>query len=442
MNKSVFCVLILSCLASCATMEENMSNGVQPVQVEESSPIFHATLEDNTKVFVNETEEGGKKSLKVLWNANDYISIFPKTTRNKKYRFTGADGAASVDFEDVTESFGSGSPISYNIALYPYNANAYYYPADDYIHTTFPRIQAYRASSFGPDANLMVAKSNDTDLSFKNAGGYLCLQLFGSGINVRSVILNGNADESLSGPVKIGFTGPSINVQQVSGPVEEGMLEDLSVVTLTDELDDSRSLPNISFDDTDPSLLTKDIVLSAASPVELGSTSANSTIFWMAVPPLRLHNGFTVTVVDDNGRVYQKSTGNATTFERNKQIKMKAFELKPSSALAPLTKAQMGSHPVAGTGYEYNASTDQVNIYEQDGEVWARFLRIPSLTMIEIGPLPADVSAGTTVTSNVKTYMEGVQTEAKENIKLTVQSISGGIINLVSDEGTRYAIRF
>jgi hypothetical protein len=62
--------------------------------------------------------------------------------------------------------------------------------------------------------------------------------------------------------------------------------------------------------------------------------------------------------------------------------------------------------------------------------------------MYEIGPIPQDVVAGTTITTNISTYVGGNIMESQDNVELTVQSLSGGMMNLVSDEGVRYVFRF
>lgn len=370
-----------------------------------SSPVFHATTEQSagpeTKVYVDDR-------MHVLWNAGDLVSIFPKTTRNKKYRFIGQDGFSGGDFEDISSSsgtFGSGQDIPYNYAVYPYNENTNYV-FDDTIATFFPKEQYYRAGSFGLNANLMVAKSSDYDLNFKNVGGYLCLPLYGEGMSVRSIILQGNNGETLSGPVKVSFG--------------EG------------------NIPAMKFDTGKPSDLDTKITLKTSDPVALGSSAADSVVFWIVVPPTTFTGGFTVTVIDSQGGEHVKSTTKLKKIERNKQTLMRAFEIAPE----PLAPASAGIHSLSGDVYEYDKTTDQVNIYEVGDNAWVRFLLIPTLTMYEIGPIPLDATAGSSFTADVTTYVEGVETGTVENCLLTVQYIEDGMMSLVSDEGDRYVFRF
>ena len=400
-------LFILGGVDSCKVSEEILLPVAEDIPVAEdvSSPIYHATIEQtdepHTKVFVD-------NALHVLWNSGDLLTIFPKLSRNKPYRFTGIEGASGGDFEEFEEvnpSYGTGSTIGYSYGVYPYNINTDYV-FDDKIRTVFPQEQVYRSGSFGQNANLMVAKSDTYDLSFKNVGAYLCLMIYGSGFSVRSIILKGNGGETLSGPVMVSFGEDNI--------------------------------PSMVFDAESPLGLSSEIVLKTSSPVALRDSEADATMFWIVVPPVELPGGFTVTVIDSEGGIHEKKTTSPVTFERNKQTVKKAFELveETPASLSP------GIYPLSGENYVFNKTTDQMNVYEAEGNAWARFLLIPSLTMYEIGPIPVDATAGTTFPSTVSTFVAGVETETIENCNLTVQYISSGIMSLVSDEGVRYVFRF
>lgn len=394
----LLCAGLLSC-----KMSEEREEAEAPAQVTPSRQVFYATTEGaDTKVYTD-------ANLHVLWNKDDLVTIFQKTTLNEQFKFRGNDGDNSGYFDLVPQGFGTGNSLDFNYSVYPYNGNtAYHFGSPDYIQTDFPRVQTYRANSFGPNSNLMIAKSATANLSFKNVGGYLCLKLYGEGYSVRSIVLTGNNGETLSGPVKITLDGNNI--------------------------------PSLEFDTTNPEALSKELVLTTPSPVALGASAAEAVTFWMVVPPITFSGGFTVRVIDSQGGTHVQSTSKNIEIERSTQYQMAAFVLT-GDVLAPYTASEMGVYPVSGSGFAFNKETDQVNLYEAEGKVWARFLRIPTLTMYEIGPIPAGVTAGTTFSSSVKTYVDGAVTESLEG-SFTVQSLAGGMLNLVSDEGSRYAIRF
>jgi hypothetical protein len=198
------------------------------------------------------------------------------------------------------------------------------------------------------------------------------------------------------------------------------------------------NIPSMAFNTGLPSELEEEIVLKASSPVSLGSSEADAVTFWMVVPPVEFPDGFTITVIDGEGGIHEKKTTKPVVIERNKQTVMKPFELVEESpdSLSP------GIYHLSGEDYVYDRTTDQMNVYEAEGNAWVRFLLIPTLTMYEVGPIPVNVAAGATITSTVSTYVAGSETETIEGCSLIVRSIEAGIMTLVSDEGVRYVFRY
>ena len=394
-------LLFMAGLISSCKMEEDELTAINSAG-RFSPAVYHATIEGTaaTKVYADE-------QLHVLWNAEDEITIFDKTTRNKKFRFLGADGATGGDFEEVSAGYGAGSELGYSYAVYPYDANTGYV-YDDIISTTFPRVQSYKAGSFGRGANLMVAKSTTTDLTFRNVGGYLCLRLYGVGFSVRSIILQGNADETLSGPVKISFG--------------------------------AQNVPSMVFDPSNTTAWKKEIVLKPDAPVALGATAETAVSFWMVLPPTTFTSGFTVTIIDSMGGVHVKKASKEFDIQRNTLLTMKAFAL---TAVEPSPVAQ-GIHFLSDGDYTFDRTTDQVNIVESGGNAWARFLlmRSSDLVMYELGPVPADAVVGTTFDAALSVFENGALTGTPREGRFIVSSLSGGMMNLVTDEGDRYVFRF
>ena len=108
----------------------------------------------------------------------------------------------------------------------------------------------------------------------------------------------------------------------------------------------------------------------------------------------------------------------------------------------PANQSPQGIHPFNGTDYAFDKTTDQVNIAEVDGNAWARFLLVPTLKMYELGPIPTTISVGTTFDATLTEYVEGVQNGTPAAGRYTVNSLSGGMMNLVSDEGNRIVVRY
>lgn len=101
----------------------------------------------------------------------------------------------------------------------------------------------------------------------------------------------------------------------------------------------------------------------------------------------------------------------------------------------------LGIRTPASSILEYDKTTDQMNLYEAEGKVWARFIRIPSLTMFEIGPIPSSATQGTRFLATTQASTGGSITSTQEQY-FTVQTISGGLMTLISDEDEQWTIRF
>ena len=90
MKNRIFLFCLLAALAVSCVKEQQ-----EVIQTITNEPEFYATIEGSnnpdTRVFVDD-------HLRVLWNADDRVSIFNRTTYNRQYRFTGADGANAGSF--------------------------------------------------------------------------------------------------------------------------------------------------------------------------------------------------------------------------------------------------------------------------------------------------------------------------------------------------------
>ena len=241
---------------------------------------FHAIIEDaSTRTFVDE-------NIRLRWTAEDLITLFEGTTRNKKYKFLGETGDNAGDFEDITTGFGSGNDVNRYYALYPYASTTKLHE-DGYITYTLPTEQTYAENSFGLGANPMVAVTedkNDYDLSFKNVCGYLRLYLYGEDVTIKSITIEGNDSEPIAG-------------KAIITPTYGGN-------------------PTIEMDAT----ATTTVTLNCGEGVAIGSTAETSTPFWIVLPPTTFANGFTLTITDTNDNEFTKSISSSVNIQRNKYL--------------------------------------------------------------------------------------------------------------------------
>ena len=283
MKRSFFFLFLAIALVSCTAQLDPMTESA-----EASSKIYAAVEgcdQPMTKVYAD-------TGLKVLWNSDDRISMFDKTTYNYQYKFLGNDGDASGEFEKLPASgFITGNNVNYYFAIYPYNKKNKLNNDGTYFTVTLPAEQTWKANSFGVGANTMVAASEDKMLLFKNVGGYLSLRLYGKGVSVSQIILQGNSGEPIAGKATVAMS--------VGGT------------------------PVTTMDNT----ATGEISLVCEPAVELGATAEQYTDFWFVVPPVTFTKGFTVMVMDSEGNQFTVTTGKSFTVVRSQLDWMNPLEV-------------------------------------------------------------------------------------------------------------------
>lgn len=266
----------------CSTEEINISS-----TKDTTNDIFYASFEDceiQSRTYLDE-------NIKLLWHEDDRISLF-RTTLNEQFKFTGATGDNSGGFALIpSEDWVTGNETSTNYAVYPYNASIKL-TNEEIILLNMPAVQQYCVNSFGRGANTMVAASENSSnkfLPFRNLCGYLIIKLYGEDTIIKSIVLEGNNDEVLSGPA-----------------TAEAKYGYLPAITMLDEGG-------------------KSIAIDCGEGVEIGPSADTPTLFWMVVPPVTFEKGFTLTITDINDNVITKSTSRSQTIVRNEVKSMAGF---------------------------------------------------------------------------------------------------------------------
>lgn len=247
---------------------------------------FNASIEQptETKVFADE-------NLHLRWNAEDRVSIFGGTTCNQAFQFTGKTGDdAGVFSKIVTEETGDGNSIPHAVSVYPYRENTAI-SGNEVLTVNLPAVQSYAPDTFAPEANTMVAVSEDNNLLYRSVGGFLLFELYGFEVSVASITLKGNNNEHLAGEATV--TMP---------------LEGVPAVKMT--LD-----------------ATSEITLDCETPVKLGLTDKESVPFWFVIPPMSFSKGFTIVVHDYLGGTFEYSTSESISIDRNKPTRIPPMEV-------------------------------------------------------------------------------------------------------------------
>ena len=288
----VFALLAVLAVCSCQKPETK--------DVVSADKIFTATMEtmvDDASAVDTQTSLGARG--KVLWKQGDQVSLFDGSTINERYQVTDdSDGKTSATLYKVgAPGFVAGSEIPVNVAFYPYVSTAgiakksggAYLISD----IALPATQNCALESFGNGAFPMVAvtsSASDMDLRFKNVLGGLKLQLKGTAA-ITSISLTGNNNEKLCGAAAITVSNSEV-----------------PAITLSDAT-------------------AKTVTLDCGDGVQLEAETA--TVFIIALPPMTMTGGFTVTVTDSNNNQMEIKTTKSQTITRSNLLKMPAVTFAP-----------------------------------------------------------------------------------------------------------------
>ena len=290
MKKRIILQSFICLLAASCTVNEL---DVVPPPTPSEEMVFYASLESysepDTKVHINIDE-----SIKVLWDADDRISIFNMSTLNQQFGFDGETDDNGGTFHWIeNDYFGAGNDLNYICAVYPYQESTTI-SNSGVLTLNLPAEQTYREDSFGPGANTMVSVTEDNVLKFKNVGGYLVLKFYGTDVSISSITLVGHHGEKLSGeatwkPV-IGATPENITMTATTGT---------------------------------------SVTLKCDTPVVLGE---EPTVFWIVVPPTLFTEGFRLIVTDPDGNSFIKDTNKELSIVRNSVLRVAPIQVSMNSA--------------------------------------------------------------------------------------------------------------
>lgn len=382
--------LLLPLAAACQQGENEAPEAPAPkgpLSVEASVEVPEGY--QDTKVFMDADAH-------IFWNAGDQISFFPKTTQNCAFTFQGTDGSKSGSFSAIYPEDDTAQAVDRYYAAYPYRDDNSLSTAG-VLTLSLPAAQVYQAGSFDPQAQLMAAVSISTSIGFKNVCCVVGFQLYGAGVEVCSLSLRGNSGEILAGPMTV-------------TPGDEPAYAFTAAASATE------------------------ITLTAATPVVLDATTP--TLFWMVVPPLPFHDGFTLTVTAPDGKTFEKTSHKDITLVRNHAHRMAALEVVFA---APVPTAE-GFYLDGSEPYQFSAATDQVNLYEAEGSIWARIITPSTLTVREIGPIPVSPVVGESFDASYTLTIAGVASPERA-CRLTVLSLDNGILTLEADDHSYFVFR-
>ena len=245
-------------------------------------------VEDYFKASVESFDVDTKTSMnvnkRIVWSKDDCLAIYRGSNRATKYAVSsnsiGQDNAEFVMVTTPGDNFYAGTEFPCNVAFYPYSDNLALagknleeQGAYELTGIVLPQTQVYTKDSFADGLFLMAAvteSQEDRNLNFKNLLGAMKLQLKGTQV-VKSIKVEGANGEQLAGAATVLLNADNLN------PVIEMAPDAHTLVTLD-----------------------------CGEGVQLSETDITS--FYIALPPVVFHDGFTVSVIDSDNECYTIAT--------------------------------------------------------------------------------------------------------------------------------------
>ena len=246
-----------------------------------SSEDNNTTIENESAVKVmtfTATQEGNEASTRAIlsgtnihWESKDEISLL-YSSENKQFTLT--DGAESTSGKFSGEAIQSGSYT----AVYPYQPNASL-SGTNVTNVTLPATQTATANSFDKEAALMMAKSDNTTLEFKNAVGYVKVTPKFACSKIELEAAEGSSD-ILAGKGTLNWNGgnPKINITEET-----------------------------------------------SKTITLNGSIAKDNSYYIVVPTGTLNRMWKITFTADDGKKYTRYCSKPLTIERNKIINLGNF---------------------------------------------------------------------------------------------------------------------
>lgn len=236
----------------------------------DASDYDAAVQSADTKTTIS---DNGDKTYSVHWAEGDAISVNGKTSKNININFDNPKSATfTLDVVDApycavypagaTSDYATATSASGNKGEETYAAAV---PAQ--VTVTVPSVQKYVANGIDPDAAIMYAYSASATepLQFKHAMAYLKLTVDGAA--VKSVRVNGNHNEMMSGDFILSYNTTE------------------NVFVAKPESGTNKPKGNVSV-----KYLCGDAAIPAGTPM------------FIAIPATLYENGLTLTVIDDQDR--------------------------------------------------------------------------------------------------------------------------------------------
>ncbi len=278
---------MLAALILCSCTDHKEENPAPTISVKLPEVIATSIETPESRTSINSAGS-------IAWGSTDRITLYPGINTGSEYRYNGNGEFARV----TTETKAVGSKINRCYAVYPHSAENLISLTGE-LTLTLPATQPYAKGSFGQGANVMVAAVDNLakagSLQFQNIGGYLKILLYGTNATIKSCSIKGNNGEKIAGRAYVRTT-PSTTPS----------------VTMAEDA-------------------TESVTIDCGSKgIAIGTSEQSATPFWFVLPETTFTNGYTITIVDNNGVSFTKKINESLTIERNTVLSTTAIKTKLS----------------------------------------------------------------------------------------------------------------
>jgi len=275
------------------------SREVIPSGEERGLLTFNASLDINsTKTYLD--------GVQVKWEAADSVSLWYgtlNTAMNQSDYFVGSIG------DDARQATLKGSALSSSdyMAVYPLSASKDCSKKGK-LTVELPMKQDLRAGSFASKANVSVAYSNTTNLSFKNVGGLLALKVSSTGGHtIKKIRLTGTG--AMAGEVEIKQATVA-----AGEPSVDAFVESVNFITLDcDEGIVDNSVLGGSNEDFSSNGGEWN---NTKSSITKSTYYSGDNVYYMVALP-GIHTSFALTFVDSDGKTAVAKSSYGFTIDRN-----------------------------------------------------------------------------------------------------------------------------
>jgi surface protein len=302
MKKILYFTAFAAVLFSCQREVEPIEKNNPEETVSSDARVFTATFEE-AETKAGFTYDSSAKTYSHFWETTDQIAVFPMDNVYDRYRCANIENGTFV--LDIEAAGTASITYPYNYAVYPYDA-LWNIDTDDYptiidadgkiVVDTYSSARLTEPYGYG---NVMVARADGNQLSFKNLVGWIKISIQGD-LAIKSLSLWDEEDyHNFIGPVYVEFDSSG---EPVITPGSVGLSPCYEI----------------------------DFINAGLDPVRLSMD--RPTDFYFPSLPGTFEHGFTVHVRTTTQGTIDFTTTKSITVERNKVIPMAVKTITGPSA--------------------------------------------------------------------------------------------------------------